>query len=176
MDSNTELAAELKGCPDIMHARLQPLAQRETEYVVPCSLRDRIITALTQPAEQIADGALGVTQRDREAAAAYVRDRFGDDLLANEILRGTRDRASMTVHAFARHAQQARAQALEEAAKVAEQWRDENKASAAKARKRSHFDHDIPHMAEMLDGAAIECNAIAAAIRALQPHGQGGGE
>lgn len=62
--------------------------------------------------------------------------------------------------------------AFEEAALIAEKWRDENRAAAAKARTRESrmsalgFDH--PSMAEMLDGAAIECNAIAGAIRELK--------
>lgn len=56
--------------------------------------------------------------------------------------------------------------ALEEAAAIADRWRDENKASAAKARKS--VSEGSRNMAEMLDGAAIECNAIAAEIRALK--------
>jgi hypothetical protein len=54
---------------------------------------------------------------------------------------------------------------IERAAKMADKWRDENKASAAKARKS--VSDGARNMAEMLDGAAIECNAIAGAIRAL---------
>lgn len=53
---------------------------------------------------------------------------------------------------------------LEAAAVIAEKWRDENKAAAAKARKS--FSEGARNMAEMLDGAAIECNAIATEIRA----------
>lgn len=62
--------------------------------------------------------------------------------------------------------------AFEEAARVADKWRDENKAAAARARtregrlERAGFDH--PGMADMLEGAAIECNAIAQAIRELK--------
>ena len=55
---------------------------------------------------------------------------------------------------------------LEAAAKIAEQWRDQNKASAAKARKS--YSEGARNMADMLDGAAIECNAIAQAIRDLR--------
>lgn len=53
--------------------------------------------------------------------------------------------------------------AFEEAARLAEKWRDENKAKAAEDRK-----HGNTSMADRLDGAAIECNAIAEAIRALK--------
>jgi hypothetical protein len=64
--------------------------------------------------------------------------------------------------------------AFEEAALIAEKWRDENKAAAAKARSRerkrklSGLGLDHPGMADMLEGAATECNAIAAAIRELK--------
>lgn len=62
--------------------------------------------------------------------------------------------------------------ALEEAAKIAERWRDENRAAAAKARTREgrmeRLGLEHPDMADMLDGAAIECNAIAGAIRELK--------
>lgn len=62
--------------------------------------------------------------------------------------------------------------AFEEAAQIAEKWRDENKAAAAKARSRegklSRLGLDHPGMADMLEGAATECNAIAAAIRELK--------
>jgi len=65
--------------------------------------------------------------------------------------------------------------AYEEAAQVAEKWRDENRTACNAARKRERrlnalgFDH--PGMADMLDGAAIECNAIAQAIRELPAQG-----
>ena len=55
---------------------------------------------------------------------------------------------------------------VEAAAKLCEQWRDENKSSAAKARNRGSND---PGMADMLEGAAIECNALAGEIRNLTP-------
>lgn len=65
-----------------------------------------------------------------------------------------------------------RVNAFEEAALIAEKWRDENRAAAAKARTRESrmagLGVDHPGMAEMLDGAAIECNAIAGAIRELK--------
>ena len=54
---------------------------------------------------------------------------------------------------------------------IAEKWRDENKEARNKARvrgrKRFAFDGDETMLvsAEALDGAAIECNAIAGAIR-----------
>lgn len=61
--------------------------------------------------------------------------------------------------------------AVEYAAAIAEKWRDENKAAAARARKRERLDgiggYQAPEIAEQLDGAAIECNAIAEVIRAL---------
>jgi hypothetical protein len=60
------------------------------------------------------------------------------------------------------------AQAIERAALIADEWADENKAAAAKARKSSS--EGCQNMAEMLDGAAIECNAIAAEIRKLVDH------
>jgi hypothetical protein len=63
-------------------------------------------------------------------------------------------------------AMQARNAALEEAALLADRWRDENKAAAAKARKS--ISEGARNTAEMLDGAAIECNAIAAEIRGLK--------
>lgn len=58
----------------------------------------------------------------------------------------------------------ARVEEREACAKLADEWCAENKASAAKARKS--ISEGSQNMAEMLDGAAIECNAIAAAIRA----------
>jgi len=57
---------------------------------------------------------------------------------------------------------------LEMAAKVAEEWRDENKQSAAEARKQGNR-----QFASELDGAATECNAIAGAIRALLEESKG---
>lgn len=58
----------------------------------------------------------------------------------------------------------------ERCARIAELWRDENKAAAAKARKREKMHgiggYESPQLADQLEGAAIECNAIAAAIRA----------
>lgn len=62
--------------------------------------------------------------------------------------------------------------ALEEAASIADRWATENKAAAAKARARTRREAEFlmegPDMAEMLDGAAIECNAIAIEIRKLK--------
>lgn len=55
--------------------------------------------------------------------------------------------------------------AYEQCAQIADEWRDENKAAAAKARRS--ISEGSQNMAEMLDGAAIECNAIAAEIRGL---------
>ena len=67
--------------------------------------------------------------------------------------------------------------AIERCAAIAEKWRDENKAQRVRAlksgRRRYAFDGDETQlvMAEQLDGAAIECNAIAHEIRshALTP-------
>lgn len=65
------------------------------------------------------------------------------------------------------------AAAVAEARAIAIKWRDENKIAAAKARKRdsrlSAAGFDSPGMADQLDGAAIECNAIADAIARLTP-------
>lgn len=62
--------------------------------------------------------------------------------------------------------------ALEEAARIADKWCAENRAAAAKARsqegKLSRLGIDHPGMADMLEGAATECNAIAQAIRELK--------
>lgn len=63
--------------------------------------------------------------------------------------------------------------AISAAEAIALQWRDENKTAAFEARKkgkrRFDFDGDGTQMvlAEQLDGAAIECNAIAGEIRKL---------
>lgn len=60
----------------------------------------------------------------------------------------------------------------EDAAAIADKWRDENKAAAAKARtserKRDAMGLEHPGMSDMLDGAAIECNAIAGEIRNME--------
>lgn len=125
--------------------------------------------------------AVAVEQIDRDAAAnmldAY-RDRLTPDeqaesaMLAVNIRAGLHDDAPR-VQAFARHriashalgkAEQREADAL-----IAEKWRDENKAAASKARvserKRDALGLAHPGMSYMLEGAAIECNAIAVAIR-----------
>lgn len=71
--------------------------------------------------------------------------------------------------------QQGYAKAITDCVAIAERWRDENKASRDRARikgaKRSRLDGDETHliMAEQLDGAAIECNAIAQEMRKLAP-------
>ena len=71
---------------------------------------------------------------------------------------------------YAKHllafAQEERVSQREQDAKLAEKWRDENRTAAAAARKSQS--EGSQNMAEMLDGAAIECNAIAAAIRDQQ--------
>jgi hypothetical protein len=58
-----------------------------------------------------------------------------------------------------------RAEALEQAALLAEEWRDENRAGAVRARKS--ISEGMRNMAEQLDGAATECHAIAAEIRRI---------
>ena len=58
-----------------------------------------------------------------------------------------------------------RRQMREEAAAIAEKWRDENKAAAAAASKS--FSAATRDMVDELRGAAIECNAILGAIRAI---------
>jgi len=177
MDSNTELAAiehemptteqlrkfgywsghYLIGCNDCKET-VHGVGKRAWRCE-PCAIGAFQEAALTQqPAEQIANGALGVTQRDRDQAADLGALHFMfTDLQMEKIRQGKMDGTSF-VQAFARHAQQARAQALEEAA---------NKAHAA-----------ICDYA--LDDGDKSPGAIAAiaynTIRALQPHRQGGGE
>jgi hypothetical protein len=53
---------------------------------------------------------------------------------------------------------------LEAAAGIVEQWRDKNKASAAKARSQGNRGFSAE-----LDTATVECNAIAKELRALDP-------
>lgn len=66
----------------------------------------------------------------------------------------------------------ARDEALEEAAKVADQWAEQNKAGALKAhrraRKAAYLGFDTVDMGGELDACANECSAIALAIRALK--------
>lgn len=59
----------------------------------------------------------------------------------------------------------AEANAFERAAAIADKWAEENRSAAARARKS--ISEGSRSMAEMLDGAAIECNAIAQEVRAL---------
>ena len=54
------------------------------------------------------------------------------------------------------------AAAYERCALIADKWRDENKAAAERERK-----HGSTSMADRLEGAAVECNAIAQEIRSL---------
>lgn len=60
-----------------------------------------------------------------------------------------------------------RNKAFEEAAAVARQWRDENRLSAVKARKREGI-LGSTGMADQLEWAMIECNALMGAILALK--------
>ena len=70
--------------------------------------------------------------------------------------------------------------AVDEAVAITYKWRDENEAARVKAvrsgRRRWNFDGAETQlvMAEQLEGAAIECNAIAQAIRALASAGEAG--
>lgn len=61
--------------------------------------------------------------------------------------------------------------AVKAATEIAIKWRDENRAAAARARKRGRmaeaFGFEPAHFAEQLDGAATECHAIAGAISDL---------
>jgi len=69
--------------------------------------------------------------------------------------------ASVSAHAGNDQPRSEYARGLIAAAEIAEKWRDENRASATEARK-SH-----PELADQLNGAAIECHAIAGEIRRL---------
>jgi hypothetical protein len=73
------------------------------------------------------------------------------------------------IEALERELAEAVAAERERCAAIAEKWRDENKAAAARARKRTRAlagsPFQDPSMGDMLEGAAIECDAIAAAIR-----------
>jgi len=55
--------------------------------------------------------------------------------------------------------------AIAAAEAIAIEWRDENRTACNKARKS--ISEASQMMADQLDGAAIECNAIAGAIRGL---------
>lgn len=71
-------------------------------------------------------------------------------------------------------------EAIAAAEAIAIKWRDENRASRQRAlkvgQKRAFYDGDETQliMADQLEGAAIECNAIAQAIRALSTREKGG--
>ena len=54
---NNALAQELEACPDVMHERVQPIGQRETEYLLPASLKFKLLAALRTPAP--ASGEVG---------------------------------------------------------------------------------------------------------------------
>lgn len=169
MDSNTELAAELNAAMNdadrgIASGVSPSFTDGHRRFIgLAWSNREAILTALTQqPAEQIADGALGVTQRDIHLAEAILSGARG---FAVRI--GPEHSAAKWV---ARHAQQARAQALEEAAKVAEDRQKDWQAAIANGLQR------IQVSKAYAEGAATQAELIAFKIRALQPHGQGGGE
>lgn len=150
------------------------------DYTSDRTLKRLALTALTQqpadhipdasnmvPSEQIAYGALGVTQRDRNRAADLGEVLGWSEHVIRDVREGNRDYWP-TVQAFARHAQQARAQALEEAAKVAD--RHEGKPCG-------HAEGWTDEQRQFYDAGQLDAStSIASAIRALQPHGQGGGE
>lgn len=56
--------------------------------------------------------------------------------------------------------------AIDAAEAIALKWRDENRTACIRARKAVSEASQM--MADQLDGAAIECNAIAGAIRELR--------
>lgn len=113
--------------------------------------------ASVQPAP--VDG-VEVQQCDLTLVSAFTTDDDGCHLTAAE-------ERCLAEHA-ARHRAQAyaagKADERKRCAKIAEKWRDENKAAAAKARKRDTV-FGSNGLADQIEGAAIECNAIAAAIR-----------
>jgi len=160
MDSN-KLAAKFHET----YERLAPLfgyeTRAETRAFDPSSANGKLMIAVCadmratltqQPAEQIADGALGVTQRDRAASAHLAK--VVAILMARQGVPGSVEEDSFD-RFFARHAQQARAQALEEAARICDGYAEN---------------------AGGLQSYIQACRHNASAIRALQPHGQGGGE
>ena len=67
--------------------------------------------------------------------------------------------------AFAAHRQAALLEGvrigLEAAAKMADEWRDENRKNVSKS--------EHSNMSDMLEGAAIECNALAGEFRKFDP-------
>lgn len=105
-----------------------------------------------------------VTQADRDAAESAFDDVLGNAGSYAEFgLPSYREAGVRSLaEAFAQHAVRAAERMRSEAEAMALQWRDENKASVAKARKQHCWE-----LADQLDGAAIECNAIATAIRAI---------
>lgn len=46
------LADKIEALPDIMHARILPIADRETEYIMPASLKFELLAALRARAEE----------------------------------------------------------------------------------------------------------------------------
>lgn len=149
MDSNTELAAELVNVMD----RWKSGATDATHLAGLVTLfRKEILTALTQqPAEQIADGALGVTQRDKAAWEIYGPAIYRCEMTGAE--------------ALARHAQQARAQGQAEGQAAVLCWLRERGAMK-------------PPGSLWIAAATLadQFEATQTPARALQPHGQGGGE
>ena len=108
-----------------------------------------------------------VTQADRNAAASL---RMIQAPLADpRVICGYRDGKlddSDEVQAFAAHLQAVLLEGvrigIEVAAKMADEWRDENRKNVSKSRHSSN-------MSDMLEGAAIECNALAQEFRKFDP-------
>ena len=75
------------------------------------------------------------------------------------------DNRDAMIQAFAAHRQAALLEGvrigLAAAAKMADEWRDENRKNVSKRRHSN--------MSDMLEGAAIECNALAGEFRKFDP-------
>ena len=71
--------------------------------------------------------------------------------------------AAQVITTLRKQLENARSEALEEAATLADEWRAENKQSALDAKKQGNHQFSAE-----LETAATECNAIAGAIRELK--------
>lgn len=49
----SDIVQRLNDCPDINHARLSPIEERETEYVVPASVKFAVIAEITRLTEAL---------------------------------------------------------------------------------------------------------------------------
>jgi hypothetical protein len=102
-----------------------------------------------------------ITQANREAYALEV-ERLGDKEYADLVRAGKRDTLSI-LGMLARHRHEARAEALEEAAKVADQYSASRRSASAHAK-----DQKKRTEARDFESMAIEGTHIATAIRALR--------